>query len=684
MDRPSRALVLNGRKHGQEIIFSLKFCHTTSLLLLALLFLIACVEKPQTETPNGNEVESSSEETVGEGTGGHVAGEPENIKENVAEPKQDGPAELQEAASSTSTPPAQKEVVICMGGQPPDLFLYGDETLAATALRHAIYENLFTTVGYAYQAQGLEKMPSLADNDAVFKTVIVKEGDRLIDAAGNLVTLVDGVMVNSADGEVVKFDGTPIKMEQLVVDFSFQPMVWSDGTPVTAEDSAFSFRLAADPQIAFRSNGVTHTESYVVKGERTVRWTGLPGLKDQTYFENVWSPLPSHQLADIPIDDLKHAEETNKLPLSSGPFVVREWVSENELVMDRNPHYYLQNEGLPAVNRLIVRFGNGEDFLAGDPAETCDILADGALRAGNLPLLEMAAEKGNWEVLTVPGDVFEHIAFGVNPVEEYAERRPDWFEDVQVRQALTMCTDRQRMIQELTDGRAELLHAYVPASHPMFPDDLEEWEYDLEGANALLDEAGYLDFSEDGRRQDVNSGVPMTITLGTNSESSLRLRITEIFQENMVDCGIAVERYDLPAGSWYAEGPIGRWFVRRFDLAEFAWLARPLPDCGLYFSANITGPEEFGFGGWQNANVTGWSSDEFDAACGEALHSLPGGVGYKEKQQESLRIFARELPAIPLFTNLKVAAVRPELQNIVLDSSQPSLLWNISQWDVEE
>ena len=175
----------------------------------------------------------------------------------------------------------------------------------------------------------------------------------------------------------------------------------------------------------------------------------------------------------------------------------------------------------------------------------------------------------------------------------------------------------------------------------------------------------------------------MTITLGTNSESSLRLRITDIFQENMVDCGIPVETYDFPAGTWFAEGPVGRVFGRRFDLAEFAWIGKPLPDCGLYLTENITGPEEGGFGGWQNTNVTGWSSEEFDAACLAALDAMPAGAGYDENQREALRIFAQELPAIPLFTNIKVAAVRPWIQNVKLDPSQPSLLWNIFAWDIE-
>ncbi len=583
----------------------------------------------------------------------------------------------------TPTPEVDKQIVLCLGSTPVSLYLYGGDSANAFGLQHAIYENLYTSVGYDFQAQGLEKLPSLADGDAVINQVLVEEGARVKDIHGDVVVLVKDVIVYNSAGAQVRFDGTPVDMEQMVVDFRFKPMVWSDGKPVSSEDSVFSFNIASDPQTVVRKNGIANTHSYEVAGERSVRWTGIPGHKDQAYFLNVWPPLPSHQLSGKSAAELKVAEEATKRPLSSGPFVVTEWTDEGDLVLSRNEYYYRQNEGLPKIDRVIVRFGNGEEFLAGNSSNTCDVIGDGALLAGNLPILDFAAEQSEWDILSSPGSVFEHIAFGINPVAEYGDRRPDWFEDARVRQAITMCTDRQRMVDELTDGRAELLHTYVSEDHRLYPDDLTKWPYDPDRANSLLDEAGYVDFSEDGRRQDVNSGIPMTITLGTNSESSLRLQITEIFQENLAACGIPVEVYDLPAGTWLAEGPVGRVFGRSFDLAEFAWLGKALPDCDLYLSRNTTGPEEDGFGGWQNTNVTGWSSEAYDGACLAALDAMPSSPGYEENHQEALRIFAKELPVIPLFTNFKLAAVRPWMKNVALDAAQQSLLWNIEEWDIE-
>lgn len=60
-----------------------------------------------------------------------------------------------------------------MSTEPDDLFLYGSTQLTAVAVRYAIYENLYTTLDYDYQPQGLEKLPSLEDGDAVINTVTV-------------------------------------------------------------------------------------------------------------------------------------------------------------------------------------------------------------------------------------------------------------------------------------------------------------------------------------------------------------------------------------------------------------------------------------------------------------------------------------------------------------------------------
>ena len=100
-----------------------------------------------------------------------------------------------------------------------------------------------TSLGYDYQALALEKLPNLADGDAQVQTIEANEGDMVVTAAGELAPLGQGTTVVDAAGQRVTFDGQPIIMPQLVGDYTFRPLVWSDGTPVTAADSVYSLSL---------------------------------------------------------------------------------------------------------------------------------------------------------------------------------------------------------------------------------------------------------------------------------------------------------------------------------------------------------------------------------------------------------------------------------------------------------
>lgn len=69
--------------------------------------------------------------------------------------------------------PAPTDLIICMAQEPETLYWYGTNMLVKSAVLHGVYENLTTNLSYGYQAQGLEKLPSLADGDAVINVVDV-------------------------------------------------------------------------------------------------------------------------------------------------------------------------------------------------------------------------------------------------------------------------------------------------------------------------------------------------------------------------------------------------------------------------------------------------------------------------------------------------------------------------------
>lgn len=655
---------------------------TIFLALVAALLIVACRQQEDVSITPENEQQPPAAETAEAGTS-------EAAAEAVAASETATPAPTPTDAPPTPTPRPPKDLVVCMSQEPRSLYLYDDNSLAATAVRHALYESPVTSRSYDYQAQGLVKLPSLDDGDALLEIIEVGEGSRVVSASGRPTTLTSGISVVNAAGEVVAYDGsTPIQMTRMTVDFTFQPLVWSDGTPVTADDSVFSFEVAADRETPRPDTTVDLTESYTALDELSVRWVGLPGFLDNTYFNNVWTPLPRHQLESFTAVELLTAPEATQLPLSHGPFVVEEWVPGQSIRLVPNENYYRAAEGLPHLSSLTFRFFSREEVanparITAEIAGGCHVLTNDLVTLDALPGLVEAEANGDLIVHSVNGEVFEHIVFGVNPVFAYANNRPDWFEDVRVRQAIALCTNRQRLADELMGGRVTVMDTFVPNEHPLHPTDAAQWPYDPERANSLLDEVGYLDADGDGIRQDIEAGVPFSITLGTDNASPLRSSIIERVREDLAACGINANTYTRAAGAWFAEGPVGPLFGRRFDLAQFAWVNRIQPDCTLYLSSNIPGPVEEGFGGWNNVNVSGWANEAYDAACRQAQTLLPGTPGYEENHRHTMRLFAQELPALPLFPSVKAAVTSLDVLNFQLDPTQPSALWNVAELDME-
>lgn len=581
----------------------------------------------------------------------------------------------------TATPIPPKTLTICMAAEPESLYLYGDTSVSANGIRSALYEPLFTNLGYAYQPLALATLPSLATGDARIEPVEVSAGSLVIDLEGDVVVLARDVQVRDVNGEIVRFNRTPILMPQMTVDFTFQPLVWSDGTPVSADDSRFSYELAADRRTPTLDERIDTTALYEATGDLTVRWSGVPGYLPDNYMTKVWTPLPRHQLGGVEAATLPTMDETVMTPLSYGPFQVDEWVRGESIRLSPNPHYYRAAAGLPHIEQLTFRFIGANTEALPDDYATCDIMTQDALSVAAMPALLAAEEAGDLTVYSSTSQVMEYLLFGITEYINYRGIRPDWFEAPAVRQAIAQCIDRQALVDDLAYGRAPIEHSYIPVEHPLAPDDLPIWEFDAAAGNATLDELGYLDSDGDGVREDVASGKPFSVTLGTNEESALRMGIIERISANLADCGIRATVTPQPASSWFAPGPDGPVFGRNFALAEFPWVSNVTPNCEIFTTTNIPGAVDMRYLGWDVPNVGGWTNEAFDAACLQAGALLPGQDGFEQAHQEAARIFAAEMPALPLFSRLRVAAAAPHVLNFDLDPTQTNELWNLFELD---
>jgi peptide/nickel transport system substrate-binding protein len=648
----------------------------TAKIVIVVTVLSACRTEPPAE--QATETPAPATEASGE--------EPDEIPKTIEVTRIVVETEVVELAP-TPTPEvvAAKELVICVGQEPDTLYPYGRSrpSDAAEHIWHGLYEAMYTTLSYDYQARGLEKIPSLADGDALITPVTVGAGDTVFNASDDVVRLAEGVMVRTYDGEVVEFDGAPLTMPQMAVQFNLQPLVWSDGVPVTAGDSVYSYELAADAGTPLPKRIFERTASYQATGDLQTTWTGIPGYLSPDYFTRVWTPYPRHHWGEFTAAELLDAEVSTLMPLSHGPYVLDEWVMGDHITLSKNPFYYRAEEGQPVIDTIrFVFVPNSSQLIAQLLSGQCDIgTHDGLSRADSQALID-AEDGGLLTPYFQTGTVFEHIDFGINSVEEYENTRPDWFQDPRVRQAIVMCTDRQSMVEEVMFGRSELIHAYVPSSHPLYPADAVEWPYDVGEANALLDSLGYTDRDEDGIREDRGSESPFELTLLGALGNEVDEQVATLFQEDLVECGIEVSLSFIHSDEYFADGPDGPLFGRQFELAAFPWLISIEPNCALYLSSRTPGPEN----NWNRSynNNTGFHFEPFDEACELAMNSLPGTPEYEESHQEALRLWSEQVPIIPLFMRLKVAATRPGILNFEFDSTQSSELWNLYELDVAQ
>lgn len=572
--------------------------------------------------------------------------------------------------TSTATPPPQT-LTICLSRLPNDIYLYGDRSPQAQAVRHAVYDTLYNTLDFNVQPNALAAYPTVS-----FETITVERGSRVVNAAGELITLRSSdVVINTAGERVTLTDEvTAVEMSQMVIDSTLQPLVWSDGTAVTADDALFSYEIAADRFTPSNRALIERTAVYTSTGKLTTRWVGLPGYVHPTPHTAIWPPLPRHQLGDMPLLSLSEQRQATRQPLSTGPFVITEWSAE-QIVLTRNEHYYRPN--LPALDQLTFKPLPPEErpnLYTAIASGQCDVVTS------DLVTLADTADPPDTATLhTSTTPIWEHIAFGINSYGFPATARPDWFQEPAVRRALTQCIDREALTTAVTNGHGLSIDSYLMPSHPLaLPPSLP---YDPTAANATLDELGYLDTNGDGLRQNIDSGTPFSITL-TTTASDMRVQAAERIATDLANCGLQTTVSILPGPTFFANNRDGIIFDRNYDMALFAWVMGLAPNCEHYRSDFIAGPENEGFAGWHGANVTGFFNPAFDEACRAAQNAIYHSDPYSETHTAALTLFDEQRPSIPLFVRPKFALTNPNLRHFQLNPSQPSSLWNITEWEL--
>ena len=601
---------------------------------------------------------------------------------------------------SPTTPPESRSLAICLGQEPNTLYPLGELNAAARSVLAAVNDGPIDMVGYDYQPVAITRMPSFENGDAEIVSTPVQAGGQVVDADGNLVVLANGTRVRPAgcrgDDCVITYDGSsPLEMDQMVVNFSLRPdLTWADGTPVTADDSVYAFTLASDPNAVVKSFLAERTQIYEAADPQTIQWWGKPGFIDPAYFTNIWPPAPKHLWGDFSAGDLPDIDIASRSPLGWGPYMIEEWIEGDHITMTKNPYYFRAADGYPKFDTLSFRFIEDPNMALSEMvAGRCDIL-DPTIRLDNHAGLLQEMQSGEQaQAFFVSGMTIEWLGLGITPASYDDGYEPvrqgdrqDVFGDAHSRQGIAYCLDREGVVKDALYGLTTVPATYIPVGHPLYDTNIDALPYNPETGISLLEQAGWRDVDGDPSTPitavnvtNVTPGTPLQLNYYTTTATQRR-QVVDILEKSLAQCGIGLNVEYFSQNDLYSPGPDGFLFGRNFDLIEYAMGVDGIePPCGWFTTDEIPTSSN----AWIGTNVTAYKNKDFDTACRSAQLSLPDEPSYLESYRQTQVLFSTELPAIPLYYRLRIAAARPDLCHFDLDATA-NPLWNIEAFDMGE
>ena len=269
-------------------------------------------------------------------------------------------------------------------------------------------------------------------------------------------------------------------------------VTFSNGSALGSDDVYYTFKRmltvkgAANRDIVRDILGAAALE----KGE-TDELAGFTIIDDLNFAIELEKPfsafLASLAMPGASIMDAQSMQDNGKgfgtdpaATIGTGPYVFREWIPGQKIVLEANPACF---EGAPA--------NDGVDLLfIGDCAAESKLYQD-----GKLDILS-PDELGSLGEYYLHGDVFADLLYSVHQVAiDYVALNESIkpLDDVRVRKALQLSLDRQTLLDASYNGNGTIENGIFPTGLIGHNDDLEEIPYDPEEAKRLLAEAGYPD-----------------------------------------------------------------------------------------------------------------------------------------------------------------------------------------------
>ena len=436
-------------------------------------------------------------------------------------------------------------------------------------------------------------------------------------------------------------------------------ITWSDGVPLTARDVKFTYDAIRDPAIQnlYRDNFTNVNDVQLVAGNEQALVLQLAAA-DCAILQALHQPiLPSHLYGSATAAEL--ADPDLWPQISAGPFLLLDWTPESRITLMRNPTYWAGAPQLDrwefhvmpdATARLQALLAGEADWLELAPDQIAQVQA-----RADLTIYQTLADSLTFVALNLADPQAPQPGRTAMDALNSQPAHPI-LGDLRVRQALAKAVDYGQLLNQVYGSRGRQLGAYVLPTIPWASaDDLPSRNFDRIAAQALLAAAGWQDEDGDGVRE--RAGVPLTLSLVTNTDSPERVALGPLLVAQWQQIGIQVTFQALPFAT-----VTDSLLAQQYDMVLIGWdnLGADPANSDFWHSRYDAPDTGTNFVSYQNAQVDDWLDQARTApACDPGVR----GALYRTVQQQ----IAQDLPYILLSGQMKAwayptawQALRPE------------------------
>ncbi|EPY13128.1 MULTISPECIES: ABC transporter substrate-binding protein [Paenibacillus] len=386
-------------------------------------------------------------------------------------------------------------------------------------------------------------------------------------------SLFKGMLEYDKDGTLKKAlaDDYQVSPDNLKYTFKLKEgLKFSDGTPLTAEDVAFTLTILHDKSYDGPSDIVKNAHIKGGQEYRDGKVSSIEGIKviDPLTIEFTTTEVSALALStiggveimpkayygkDYKQGDLGYMHDLFTKPVGAGPYKLDKFVAGQEAQLTANENYYL---GKPKVEKLIYKFTTAETNVQ-------------LLQTGETDMDEPTVSKDQVEQLKEMG-FLDTTLYRTNGYGYIAfNHKLDKFKDKRVRQALAYGLNRQEIVDAVFQGYADPIDVPQSKQSWSYTDDVTKYNFDLEKAKQLLDEAGWK-VGADGKRE--KNGEKFVIHFTASTPSEVNDAIIPIAQKNYGDLGI-----EFIADQMEFNAVIDKRKKGDFDMLFMAWSLTPDP-----------------------------------------------------------------------------------------------------------